>query len=116
MLPKKIINTFGVASCLGGSESTCHTAPDEIKNSQFQKILSAYSVSLNWQEIIGQKLWANNKLEELGSINHKIAIFTEEKITQSEVFLVTYITYMTTVYSLVFYLLFNLLFLSIENR
>jgi len=88
MLPKKIINTFGVASCLGGSESTCHTAPDEIKNSQFQKILSAYSVSLNWQEIIGQKLWANNKLEELGSINHKIAIFTEEKITQSEVFLV----------------------------
>jgi arginase len=87
MLPKNI-NTFGVASCLGGSESTCHTAPEQIKYSQFEHILSAQHLSLNWQGVINQKLSVNNRLDELKNINQEIALFTENNVKQSSQFLV----------------------------
>ena len=77
-----------MASCLGGSENTCHTAPGEIKASLFNSILSTQSLSLNWQGIIRQKFSVNNRFKELKKINQQIAVFTEKNVTEARQFLV----------------------------
>ena len=88
MLAIKNINTLGVASCLGGSETTCHTAPGEIKYSNFGHILSEQHLVLDWQDIIGQNFLAYNRLNELININQKIAHFSAKNVSDSMIFLV----------------------------
>jgi len=84
----KQIHTIGVASCLGGSETTCYTAPAVIKYSKHSSILNANDLQLYWQDILSQNFLAPNRLNELININHRIASYTAQTVINQKQFLV----------------------------
>jgi len=85
---EKQILTIGVASCIGGSETTCHTAPGVVKYSEFKEHMLAPELKLYWQEILEQEFLAPNRLKELININHRIASYTAQNVLDKKTFLV----------------------------
>ncbi|MCU7940893.1 MAG: arginase family protein [gamma proteobacterium symbiont of Bathyaustriella thionipta] len=71
-----LINTFGVAACLGGSQDTCHNAPYVIRTSQFQHYLTEKNLILKWRKIVIPMNSTANSLHCLSKINHEIASLT----------------------------------------
>ena len=71
-----LINTFGVAACLGGSQDTCDNAPYVIRSSSFQQLLKEKNLSINWQKIITPTDSTANSLRGLNQISHEVAYLT----------------------------------------
>ena len=80
------INTYGVAACLGGSESTCDDAPHVIRLSQFQDHLTEQNLALQWQKIVTAPEFSSDKtaqpLASLKAISHEIASLTYQYTIQ----------------------------------
>ncbi|MCW8928932.1 MAG: arginase family protein [Gammaproteobacteria bacterium] len=71
-----LVNTFGVAACLGGSQDTCDNAPYVIRSSPFQYYLTDRNLLLDWQKIITPVDNTANSLKNLNKISHEIASLT----------------------------------------
>lgn len=84
----KQIPIIGVASCIGGSEETCHTAPDAFRLSPEIKRLKEQGIELYWQDILSQDFLTADKLRELVKINYGIASNIAQLTLQDKPFLV----------------------------
>ena len=71
-----VIDTIGVASCLGGSQNSCDNAPYVIRSSPFQHILTDQNLSLNWKKMLTPVNLLANSLPCLTRISKEIASLT----------------------------------------
>ncbi|MDX2504225.1 MAG: arginase family protein [Gammaproteobacteria bacterium] len=71
-----LIETIGVASCLGGSQDSCDIAPYVIRASPFQQLLTDNNLALHWQQIVAPAYDAPNSLPCLARISKEIACLT----------------------------------------
>lgn len=71
-----LINTFGVAACLGGPQDTCDNAPHVIRSSQFQHYLTEKNLELYWRKIVIPVNNKANSLSCLSKISYEIASLT----------------------------------------
>jgi arginase len=83
---KKIIQTLGVASSIGGTSASCANAPAVLKNSTYASILS--NTELNWQTPLEVSNANNNSLNMLNKQSCVISQFTQQQFEDENAFLV----------------------------
>lgn len=71
-----LIDTFGVAACLGGSQDTGYNAPHVIRSSPFQHHLTEKNLALHWKKIVAPVNAIENSLNCLSKISQEIASLT----------------------------------------
>ncbi len=71
-----LIDTFGVAACLGGSQNSCDIAPHVIRSSPFKYQLTEKNLALHWKKIVTPVNAIENSLSCLSRISQEIASLT----------------------------------------
>lgn len=74
--PVKVLQTLGVASCLGGSHDTCHNAPYVLRDSSYNHELLEHQLALQWHPVITLGDHLPNSLDGLQEISQEIADYT----------------------------------------
>ena len=87
MLHQQTIESITVASCIGGSDTSCHAGPPVIRHSEFSQLLQP-SINLNWHPQIEPDQQLKNSLAELSSLSRKLAAFSSQQFSSDCPFLV----------------------------